>query len=41
MQAETPSMWKRLGWMIVIWSASVASLGVVAFLLRLVLKSDG
>lgn len=27
-------MWKRLGWMVLIWSASVAALGVVALLLR-------
>lgn len=41
MQAETSSIWKRLGWMVVIWAASVISLGIVAFLLRLILKSDG
>lgn len=41
MQAGIPSIWKRLGWMVVIWSASVVSLGIVAFLLRLILKGDG
>ncbi len=40
MPAETSSIWKRLGWMIVIWAASVMSLGAVAFLLRLILKTD-
>jgi hypothetical protein len=27
-------LWKRLGWMIVIWTASVLALGAVAGLLR-------
>lgn len=40
MPAETSSIWKRLGWMIAIWVASVATLAVVAFLLRLILKSN-
>ncbi|NTJ62104.1 DUF2474 domain-containing protein [Agrobacterium rhizogenes] len=40
MSTETSSIWRRLGWMIVIWAASVASLAVVAFLLRLILKTD-
>lgn len=39
MQPGIPSIWKRLGWMVVIWSASVASLGAVAFLLRFILKT--
>jgi hypothetical protein len=29
---------KRLGWMMVIWSASVATLGVVNWVLRIWLK---
>jgi len=29
---------KRLGWMMVIWSASVATLGVVSWVLRIWLK---
>ena len=40
MPAETSSIWKRLGWMIAIWAASVISLAIVAFLLRLILKTD-
>jgi hypothetical protein len=28
-------LWKRLGWMVLIWTASVAALGAVAFVLRL------
>jgi hypothetical protein len=36
--AETPSVWKRLGWMLLIWSASVAALGAVSLILRLWLK---
>jgi uncharacterized protein DUF2474 len=31
-------MFKRLAWMIGIWSASVATLGVISFVLRIWLK---
>lgn len=31
-------LWKRVGWLIAIWLASVAALGAVAGLIRLVLK---
>ncbi|MFS8048062.1 DUF2474 family protein [Rhizobium sp. BR 314] len=41
MKAGTSSIWKRLGWFVAIWAASVLSLAVVALLLRLILKSDG
>jgi hypothetical protein len=34
-------MWKRLGWMVLIWSASVAALGVVALLLRALMHIAG
>ncbi|MGO4377638.1 DUF2474 domain-containing protein [Pseudoduganella sp. RAF53_2] len=34
-------MWKRLGWMVLIWAASVAALGVVAFLMRLAMRAAG
>lgn len=37
MTATSP-LWKRLGWFVLIWAASVASLGVVAGLLRWWLK---
>ena len=35
--ADRP-LWKRIGWMLLIWSASVAALGAVSLLLRLWLK---
>lgn len=41
MLAKSSIIWKRLGWMVLIWAASVTSLGIVAFLLRLVLKTEG
>jgi hypothetical protein len=34
-------MWKRLGWMVLIWAASVAALGVVALLMRLFMRAAG
>lgn len=34
----TLPLWKRLGWLAVIWSASVAAMFVVSGLLRLWLK---
>ncbi len=36
MDNELP-LWKRIGWLIAIWIASVAALGAVAGLIRLVL----
>ncbi|MDR6148110.1 hypothetical protein QE363_003903 [Sphingomonas sp. SORGH_AS870] len=35
----TSPLWKRLGWFVLTWAASVASLGVVAGLLRWWLKT--
>ncbi|MEI5682542.1 DUF2474 domain-containing protein [Mesorhizobium sp. CCNWLW179-1] len=32
-----PPLWKRLGWMVLIWAGSVAALGVVAQAIRLCL----
>jgi len=31
---SAPRLWKRLFWLVAIWAASVASLGLVAGLLR-------
>lgn len=36
---EAP-LWKRLVWMIIIWAASVAALGVVAYIIRTWLKGQ-
>jgi hypothetical protein len=40
MQPEARPLWKRIAWMILIWSASVALLGAVSLILRLWLKTD-
>ncbi|HEY4317021.1 MAG TPA: DUF2474 domain-containing protein [Herbaspirillum sp.] len=37
-----PRLWlRRMGWMLLIWSASVAALGAVALGLRLVMRLIG
>jgi hypothetical protein len=33
-----PPVWQRLGWFVLIWSASILALGVVAYGIRAVLK---
>lgn len=33
--------WKRLGWLAVIWSASVTALALAAWLMRLLMRSAG
>jgi hypothetical protein len=33
----TPGPWRRLLWFVAIWAASVAALGVVAWLIRLLI----
>lgn len=35
------SWWRRLAWLILIWSASVAALGVVAWAIRLLMDAAG
>jgi hypothetical protein len=35
------SMWKRLGWLLVIWTASVTVLGAVALIVRWVMGAVG
>ena len=34
---DTPTPWKRLAWMVGIWAASVAVLGAVTWVIRLIL----
>ncbi|WP_263260221.1 DUF2474 domain-containing protein [Pseudomonas sp. RIT-PI-S] len=34
-------LWQRLGWLLLIWTASVVTLGVVAGLLRLLMAAAG
>lgn len=34
-------MWRKLGWMVLLWSASVAALGVVALLIRVLMHAAG
>ncbi|MDZ5604698.1 DUF2474 domain-containing protein [Pseudomonas sp. RP23018S] len=41
---ETPTpapLWRRVGWLVLIWVASVASLGVFAWLMRLFMSAAG
>lgn len=33
--------WKKLGWLVLIWSASVASLGLFAWLMKLFMRAAG
>jgi Protein of unknown function (DUF2474) len=35
------SGWKRFGWLLLIWCASVAALGVVAWVIRLGMHAAG
>jgi hypothetical protein len=37
--ADDQPLWKRLLWMVAIWTASIAALGTFAYLLRLWLKA--
>ena len=34
-RAEQRPLWQRLGWMVLIWAASIAVLGIVAYVIRL------
>lgn len=40
-QAGPHGAWKRVGWLVLIWCASVLALGVVALLIRLVMLAAG
>ncbi|MBT8447646.1 MAG: DUF2474 domain-containing protein [Gammaproteobacteria bacterium] len=37
-EQASSSTWKRLGWFLLLWAASVATLGVIALFLRLMLS---
>lgn len=43
--ARTPEQnglwWKKLGWLILIWAASVATLGVASWIIRLLMHAAG
>lgn len=34
-------MWKRLGWLVLIWATSVLALAVVAYLMKLLMRAAG
>lgn len=34
-------LWQRLGWLVLIWTASVAALAIIAFALKLVMRAAG
>lgn len=38
---QNASFWKKLGWLILIWAASVATLGVVAWAIRILMHMAG
>ncbi|WXL25137.1 DUF2474 domain-containing protein [Ectopseudomonas mendocina] len=42
-ESEAPAspLWKRLGWLVLIWAGSVLALGAVSYLLRLFMKAAG
>ena len=35
------SLWRRLGWLVALWAASVATLGAAAWLLKLFMRAAG
>jgi Protein of unknown function (DUF2474) len=40
-QPRNRSWWYRVGWLVLIWAASVAALGIVALVFRLVMSAAG
>ncbi|MHA6492437.1 DUF2474 domain-containing protein [Pseudomonas borbori] len=38
---EKKPLWQRLGWLLLIWSASVLALGAVSWLLRQFMQAAG
>lgn len=41
MRASPAPWWKKLGWLVLIWSASVLALGAAAWLMRLLMRAIG
>ncbi|AUL45981.1 Protein of uncharacterised function (DUF2474) [Bordetella trematum] len=41
MRHAPPSVWRRLGWLALIWAASVASLALLALGMRLLMRLAG
>ena len=39
--AENKPLWQRLGWLAVIWTGSVVTLGIFAWLMRLFMSAAG
>jgi len=41
-EAASRNKWlRRIGWLVLLWSASVAALGITAFLFRLAMTASG
>ncbi|MDC6118653.1 DUF2474 domain-containing protein [Serratia rubidaea] len=40
-QKDAPPWWKRVGWLVIIWSASVLGLFVVATIFRMLMTAAG
>ncbi|CAG8868121.1 hypothetical protein PS627_02884 [Pseudomonas fluorescens] len=40
-EQEKKPLWQRLGWLVLIWCASVATLGVLAWLMRMFMAAAG
>ncbi|HKS12687.1 MAG TPA: DUF2474 domain-containing protein [Pseudomonas sp.] len=40
-EIEQKPLWQRLGWLVLIWCASVATLGVFAWLMRMFMAAAG
>ena len=38
---EKKPLWQRLGWLVLIWAASVLALGALSWLLRLFMQAAG
>lgn len=40
-ESEKPSWLRRIGWLVLIWAAGVATVGVVAVLIRILMTAAG